>query len=182
MQPHFHHCTHGVLFYKDEDTMGSDVASFIGTALRAGNPAIVIAKPQVRARLAIELHRQHVQGTPFGEQRGRLVLLDAEETLSQFCVDGRPDAAMFRVVVGEAIAALRAPGRRIAAYGDMVDVLCQRGQYTEAIRLEAMWDELLAKEDAALLCGYQARLFTSPAGRSSFDAIRAAHAHSCGET
>jgi hypothetical protein len=176
MYPHFHTCRHSVLFYKDAETVRGSVASFIETALRGGHPALVIAKGDMGRELTIELHRRHVHGRPFGPDRGELLVLDAEATLDSFCVDGRPDALRFRDVIGSALASLGAGHKRVAAYGEMVGVLCERGQYADAVQLESLWNALLAESDAALFCGYSSRLFDRPEARRFYDEIRAAHA------
>jgi hypothetical protein len=175
MSPHRLHCTHGVVFYQDEALLSGGVARHVAAALRAGDPALVLARPGLLREVTIELHRQHVQGVPFGPDRGTLVALEAEETLARICVAGRPDARRFDEVIGTAVRNLAAAGRRVAAYGELVGVLCARGQYKEALRLEDMWNELLASVHASLLCGYAQALFAAPETRGFADAIRAAH-------
>lgn len=177
MFPHSHSCNHAVLFYKDDDVVRASVTTYIASALRAGRPALVIAKPALLQQLTIELHRQHIQSAPFGPERGTFVPLDAESTLQRFCVDGRPDPALFEKVVGRQLEALSAQGKSVAAYGEMVGVLCERGQYADAVRLEGMWNALLAGSRASLYCGYSRRLFESPVTSAFYQQIRAAHTH-----
>lgn len=169
---------HFVLFYRDEASAQSSISSYLTTALRAGEPALVIAKPKLLLQVRTELHRQHVQGVPFGPGRGRLVELDAAETLKKISVDGKPDARAFERVVGGALDALtKATGQRIAAYGEMVGLLCERGQYADAVHLEGLWNNLLTRARASLFCGYHRRLFQTAASKGFMDQIRAAHTH-----
>jgi hypothetical protein len=175
MYPHSHVCRHVVHFYHDDGSLRSSVSAHVAAALRAGESALVIAKRELREQLTLEVHRQHVQGTPFGPDRGALVTLDAEATLDQFCVDGKPDACLFKQVVGTLLDNVLADGRPVAAYGEMVGVLCERGHYGEAVRLEAMWNELLAGSRTSLLCGYLKCLFDRPSARPFYEEIRAAH-------
>jgi hypothetical protein len=175
MFPHHTGCAHGVLFYKDDSSLRDAVAHHISRALRAGEPGLLIAKPALLRQVAIELHRQHVQGVPFGPERGPFVGLDAEQTLNSICLNGKPDIGRFNDVVGRALASLSGSGKRVAAYGEMVGLLCERGQYADAVRLEGMWNELLKTSNAALYCGYARGLFTSTATRRFYDDIRAAH-------
>lgn len=155
-------CTHGVLFYRDDALLRERTCGYIATALRAGQPGLVIARPDLLRQVATDLHRQHVQGTPFGPQRGEFVPMDADAVLRQISVRGKPQAALFDQVVGGAVARLAAGGRRVAAYGEMVGILCERGQYADAVRLEEMWNVLLAGVDANLYCAYAAPLFERP--------------------
>jgi hypothetical protein len=176
MLPHLPSCPHTVLFYKDDDAVRDSVAGYIAGSLRVGGPAVVIARPALRQQLTIELHRQHVQGSPFGAQRGVFVALDAEETLNAICIDGKPDSELFEAVVGGALEAVAVPGIRTAAYGEMVGLLCERGHYAEAVRLEAMWNALLPRLHATLFCGYASHLFAAPAAQPFYREIQAAHA------
>jgi len=169
--------SHFVLFYRDEASAQNSISGYVAAALRSGEPAIVIARPRVLLELRPALHRQHVQGNPFGPGRGQLVELDAADTLQKISVDGKPDARALERVVGGALAPLAASGRRIAAYGEMVGLLCERGQYADAVHLESLWNELLAGVRASLFCGYSRRLFQTAASRVFLEQIRAAHTH-----
>jgi hypothetical protein len=175
MSPHLNTCRHTVVFYKDDAGLRHTIAPHIAAALRTGGPVLVIAKAQMRQEFALELHRQHVQGLPFGVARGPFVTLDAEQTLDQFCIDGRPDAALFQQVVGSAVRQLAAQGKYVTAYGEMVGILCGRGRFADAVRLEEMWNELLAMEGGRLFCGYASDLFDTPEAHGFREAIHAAH-------
>jgi hypothetical protein len=169
---------HFVLFYRDEVAAQNTISSYLAKALRAGEPALVIARPALMLQVRTELHRQHVQGVPFGPQRGQLVELDAAETLKKICVGGKPDAEAFEQVIGGALHELTGTtGQRVAAYGEMVRLLCERGQYADAVHLEKLWNTLLARARASLFCGYPRRLFQAAATKGFMDEIRAAHSH-----
>jgi hypothetical protein len=172
---HSTRCSHAVLFYRDETLLSGGVSRHVIAALRAGDPALVLARPALLREVTIELHRQHVHGEPFGPERGTLVALDAQDTLRRICVEGAPDAARFDQVIGSAVRQLAAGGRRVAAYGELVALLCERGRYADALRLEQMWNGLLASVDASLLCGYAQALFGGAEARGFQEAIRAAH-------
>lgn len=175
MSLNLHSCRHGVLFYRDEASLRDNVVPRIASALRAGEPVLVIASAKLRQQIAIEMHREHVHGTPFGSQRGALVAADAVRTLERFCKRGKPDAAQFRKIVGGLLTELAAAGKPPTVYGEMVGVLCERGQHADAVRLELMWNELLASSQASLLCGYHSALFDHPDAQPFYDAICEAH-------
>lgn len=174
-------CPHTVLFYRDDAAVFGKVAAHIISALRSGAPALVIAKPRLVEHVTIDLHREHVDGTPFGPGRGRLLALDAAATLERVCTNGRLDAARFERVIGEALDVLETPGRDVTAYGEMVGILCERGDFAAAVELERMWGRLLAKRQASLLCGYSQRLFSHSSTRGFYRDIRAAHDAVLGE-
>lgn len=175
MFPHSPSCKHFVHFYRDDASVRDAVAGYVAAALRAGDPALVIARPALQEQLRIELHRQHVQGTPFGADRGALAALDAAETLARISVRGRPHAGRFRAVLGGALARLGAGHRHVAVYGDMVGLLCEQGRYPDALELERLWNQLLAGSRASLYCGYPLRLFEQPEARACYEEVRAAH-------
>ena len=87
---------------------------------------------------------------------GQLMVLDAEETLSTFMKDGRPDAAAFRRSVGGVLGNLTGgrQGVAVRAFGGMVDCLWKRDGADAAIRLEVLWNELANTRAFSLLCGY----------------------------
>jgi len=176
VQAHLHSCSsHFVHFYQDADAVRRKVGAFLALALRTGSHAVVIARPTLAQQLQIELHRAHVQGIPFGAGRGDLVVLDAEQTLADFCTDHAPDPKRFQAVVGARIKKLVKQGKGVAAYGEMVAVLCERGHYAAALQLEQMWNALLAKHRVALYCAYPTRLFTEPAGAQFYRRLAETH-------
>jgi hypothetical protein len=67
-----------------------------------------------------------------------------------------PDQRAFEKCVGRTIDDLlqASPSTVVRAYGEIVDVLWKKGQPEAAIRLELMWNQLVATRRLALLCGY----------------------------
>jgi hypothetical protein len=173
---------HAVLFYKDHAFARDSVSHYLAAALRSGAPALLIARPALLAHVQIDLHRQHVQGIPFGPGRGSLATWDAHATLERICRDGKPDPELFEAVLGQALTQLTRDGLRPVAYGEMVDILCERGRFADAIALENLWNGLLARFDASLFCGYASARFDAPEAAPFAEAIRAAHGRAHDET
>jgi MEDS: MEthanogen/methylotroph, DcmR Sensory domain len=71
----------------------------------------------------------------------------------------------------------RFPGRRIRAFGEMVDLLCADGNADGAIDLEALWNGLAAARDFSLLCGYHLDVFDRASQASVLPEICRAHSH-----
>jgi len=137
-----------VEFYKDPDFLVETVARFVGTGLRAGEAGIVIARASHRALFERALAREDLF------PHAALVLLDADETLARFMVDGMPQWTAFHQACGGAIAELKLQHGSVRAYGEMVDILWQRGEKNAAVRLEEFWNELGALQTFSLLCAY----------------------------
>ncbi len=150
--------SHWVRFYDREEGNLSHVALHLHAALERGRTAIVIAKPELRRNLVTRL-----QTMPHSQTFGSLVTLDAQETLNKFMMDGWPHEGRFTAVVGELVqrAGLQQPP---AAYGEMVVLLCEQGNFQAAIRLEKLWNDLLGQHGFSLLCAYPRRLFTDGLG------------------
>jgi len=148
---------HVVQFYGDDGFLLDELSRFIGTALGAGDAAVVIATGQHRDGLARRLQMCGLD-TAWAVAQGRYVELDAAETLSKILLDGWPDAVLFKEVVGvlvEGVAA-RTGGelRHVAAFGEMVALLWAEGKPEAAIRLEELWNDLARTHSFSLRCAY----------------------------
>ena len=84
---------------------------FIGSALEAGDAAIVVATEAHRQGLAEELKARGVDVSSAIEQ-GRYVPLDAVETMAEIMLDGWPDETRFAKHIGGVISRARAGGRK----------------------------------------------------------------------
>lgn len=146
---------HAVRFYENDESLCRIVADFLGEGLAAGQPALVIATPEHRAGIMRELRARSLD-LDEAQAVGNLLLLDAQDTLSAFMVDGRPDAKNFTSSMTAAIDRLcrGRTARSIRAYGQMVDLLWKNGSTIAAVRLEILWNQLAMTREFSLLCGY----------------------------
>jgi hypothetical protein len=90
-------------------------------------------------------------------------------------VDGVPSAERFRAVVGGVLTLAAARGRLVRAFGEAVDVLAARGEYTAAIQLEDLWNRAALQHHFALLCGYSVDRFRDPDRCGPFEQICGRH-------
>jgi len=89
-----------------------------------------------------------------------------------------PDEELFDEVVGRVIRAAAQDGvRAVRAFGEMVALLCQRGNHAAAIRLEELWNGLAGRQDFSLYCAYPLNLFTRPEDGQSFQHVCSMHSH-----
>jgi PAS domain S-box-containing protein len=148
---------HAVYFYQESDSLLDSLSDFIGSALGAGNAAIIIA-----TKVHLDGLQQRLKAcgldTRRANRQGRYVALDASALLSQIMVNGMPDEERFADTVGKTIgrmrAALKGPRPEIAAFGEMVALLWTEGKIEAAIRLEQLWNELSKKYFFSLRCAY----------------------------
>jgi hypothetical protein len=162
------HGDHIVQTYQDPAFLADAVAEYLGSGLRRGEAAIMIARPQ-----HAEKFREKI-GTP--AERGQLIILDAEDTLARFMADGMPQWNAFHEVIGGLIAQLRLQYPAVRAYGEMVDILWQEGKREAAIRLEEFWNELTRLQTFSLFCAY-AMDHLDPASYSGLESVCRAHTH-----
>jgi PAS domain S-box-containing protein len=172
--------SHAVQFYSDESFLLSASATFLETTLRAGGVALLLATPEHLAALE---HRITVDGVDVTSAilNGRYHAFDAHDTLRVFMVDGWPDAARFTKTIGDYIEQARAnagdSNARVAAFGELVAILCAQGKMAAAARLEELWNELSQTRDFSLLCAYPMPVFDRSEHSESFRQICAAHTH-----
>ena len=141
---------HAVRIYAEDDELLGTVVPFLAEGLAAGDPAVVIARrahlEAIEARLAEpKLH----------------VTADADDTLAAISSDAGVTHADFERVVGGMLdlATAELPGRAPRVYGEMVDVLVERGETWQALALEVMWNALAETRSFDLLCAYRLDVF-----------------------
>ena len=148
---------HEAGFYSDDRLFLDDVTHFIGTALKAGNAAIVVATESHRNRLLPKLEAHGVD-TAAAIEQGRYITLDAADTLSTFMVNGMPDPVRFLKLFGNLIVtaadAVKGELARIAVFGEGVHLLWAQGNAEAAIRVERLTNQILKTYDVDILCEY----------------------------
>jgi PAS domain S-box-containing protein len=168
---------HSVQFYERDNFLVSRVASYVAQGLVDGEPAVIIATPGHRRSFTAELRRQGIDDNEF-RRSGKLVLLDARETLEKFMTGLVPDRERFETVVGSVISqACASAGGSIRAYGEMVDLLWKAGNAEGAIALEELWNDLAATHEFSLLCAYAIDGFSDSEDLAAFQAICDTHTH-----
>ncbi|MDX6449477.1 MAG: hypothetical protein QOD08_1940 [Gaiellaceae bacterium] len=169
---------HAVQVYYDLDDLAGSVADYLGSGFVAGEPGVVVATREHVARFAARLaavgwDEQKIQADRL------LVLADADATLAQFMENGSPSAPAFESVVGDLLdqVADRFPGARIRVFGEMVDLLVERGQPDAAVQLEQLWNELARRRSFSLLCGYRVDVFDLETQAGLLPRVCAEHSH-----
>jgi len=164
---------HACQFFDTEESRAEAAATFIAQGLRGGEHVIVIARPLHWSAISQYLEAQRV---PVERElgHGRLIVKDAMDTLRRLSPAGVPDEAAFDATVGVAVRGLAEQGP-FRAYGEMVDILAQRGELADTLRLEEMWNRLGQDVGFSLLCGYAAAHFVSPAAHETLRHICRTH-------
>ena len=148
---------HEVGFYSNDRLFLDDLTLFVGSALKAGNAAIVAACESHRDSLLQTLHRY---GLDMGKaiEEGRYIGLDAADGLSQIMLEGVPDPVRFMTLfdnlILKAANAARSEHPRVVIFGECVHLLWAQGNPEAAIQMEKLGNLLTKTYDVNILCGY----------------------------
>jgi len=149
---------HLVQYYEKEDFLYDRIADFMSDGLRGSAAAILIATRAHRDGVESRFRGKGVD-LPQLSATGRYHALDAQQTLSRFMVNGRPDPQRFATTIGPVIRTARGGDRHVLAFGEMVALLWAEGNRDAAVRLEELWNALARDETFDLLCAYPIKHF-----------------------
>jgi hypothetical protein len=150
----------------------SDVAAFVAEGLGSGEGAVVIATPAHARGIEEALSVRGVDAS--FRKEGRLVFVDAEETLGRFVVAGSPDAERFEACIEPVLESARGPSG-VRAYGEMVACLWRDGNLAGALALEEFWSRLAERVALTLYCSYPSELVDGVHNASQFEATCRLH-------
>jgi hypothetical protein len=166
------------LYDADIGALFANVGAYASEGLHAGDGVIMIATAEHRSAFVAAIAALGADPDA-AVDAGRLVLLDAEATLARFMVDGQPDWALFEATIAPALRTLRerAGGTHVRAYGEMVGILWQAGQYAAAIQLETFWNRLIEAGGFDLFCAYPIDVFGDEFRSADVDGVLCTHTH-----
>jgi hypothetical protein len=168
---------HLVQLYTDDRTLVPTVSRYIERGVRDGNGIIAVATAAHWGDIAARLGERGID-VAAARDRGQLAVFDAHETLARLTVHGMPDRTAMREILLPAAGAIRRAGHdAIRAFGEMVDILNRRANLAAAIRLEELWNELLAEQRISLLCAYAVDPFDREQYAETLPRIGGVHSH-----
>ena len=169
---------HLVQFYDSDGSLGQSAGRFLFRGFAQSDGLMVIADAWHRELLRDYLEDMRVD-TVSAEERGQLLFLDARRTLDSFMRHGQPVWTLFKAAIGNSMALVRprAETGGLRAYGEMVGLLWDAGQYMAAVRLEQYWNKLLGDASVSLFCGYRLDVLGPQFQTSQVDALLCQHTH-----
>ncbi len=168
---------HGVQFYEDDRALSEDLSSTLGAALFAGGSVIFIATPARRDSFLTSIDDRGLDTARIIRQ-GRLLLLDAADTLDHVVVNDAIDPTRFTGYIGgllHQVSAAQLEDRPVAAYGELVALLWAEGQHQAALQLERLWSQLAATRRFRLHCAYSMDLFSAGGNSELISQLCAEH-------
>jgi hypothetical protein len=170
---------HIVQLYQDQDFLGRAVCRFGGAALANGEGFLMASTPTHWNAWRPRFEAQGVD-VEAAQRRGQMTVLDAEELLSRFMRDGMPDSPTFLGLAADIVGQARAGGRypRVRWWGEMVNVLWERGNVAASMKLEDLFDQYVAKKDGvAIACGFLMDNFNSDIQARMLPRLGTNHSH-----
>jgi hypothetical protein len=146
---------HIVQLYQDRDFLSRAVCRFAGAALANGEGLILVPTLEhwnaIRPRL--EAEGVNVEAA---RKRGQLTVVDAGEFLPRIMRDAMPDSPLFLGLAADVIGQANAEGRypRVRWWGEMVNVLWERGDVAASMNLEDLFDRLAHDHEIAIFCSF----------------------------
>jgi hypothetical protein len=146
---------HIVQLYQDQGFLNRAVCRFAGAAIANGEGVILL--PTLAHWNAIR-PRLEAEGVDVeaARDRGQLTVVDADGFLPRFMRDAMPESPVFLGLAGDVIAQAHGGGRfqKLRWWGEMVNVLWERGDVAASMALEDLFDQLGRKHDIALFCSF----------------------------
>lgn len=167
---------HLVQFYEDDSFLACTVADFSVPALLAGEGVVLITTENHSLEISIEMKKRLPRMEEYLSS-GQLVMLDAQDTLNKFMVNGSPDPDKFKPLIGGTISHMLSKFPRVKAFGEMVDLLWRENNLHGTIALEKLWTELSTSLDFTLLCAYSMENFNEEKDGMAFHQICHSHTH-----
>jgi hypothetical protein len=148
-------CDHIVQLYQDEDFLNRAVCRFAGAALANGEGIILVPTLTHWNGIRPRLEAEGVD-VEAARERGQLTVVDADEFLPRFIQHAMPDSPVFLGLAADVIGQSRAGSRypKVRWWGEMVNVLWERGDVAASMALEDLFDQLGKKHEVALFCSF----------------------------
>jgi len=154
-------CDHALQFYEAESYLYSAISSFIlPTFFSTESASVIIATRTHLDALEVHLREQNLVPGQL-KDRGQLIVLDADEILLAIMPGGSLDVDLFDQYLRKLFPDVQTKFPKVRVYGELVNILCEQGNYELARQLEVAWERFLSEPDrnVALLCGYNMGVF-----------------------
>jgi hypothetical protein len=146
---------HIVQLYQDEQFLNRAVCRFAAAALAHGEGVILVPTAAHWEAFCPRLEAEGVD-IKAAQAQGQLTVVDADELMPRFMGEKMPDAPVFLGLAGEVVARTRGRNHypRVRWWGEMVNVLWERGNATASMALEDLFDQLADEQEIAIFCSF----------------------------
>jgi hypothetical protein len=146
---------HIVQLYQDQAFLNRAVCRFAASAIANGEGVILVPTNAHWEAFRPRLEAEGVD-TRAAQASGQLTVVDADELLPQFMRHAMPDAPVFLGLAANVIAQARGGGRypKVRWWGEMVNVLWERGDVAASMDLEDQFERLAHEHEIAIFCSF----------------------------
>ena len=146
---------HIVQLYQDQQFLNRAVCRFAAAAIANGEGVILVPTSAHWEAFRPRLEAEGVD-VKAAQGRGQLTVFDADELLPQFMRDSMPDAPVFLGLAGDVISRARGADRypKVRWWGEMVNILWERGDVAASMSLEDQFDQLAHEHEIAIFCSF----------------------------
>lgn len=146
---------HIVQLYQDQQFLNRAVCRFAAAAIANGEGVILVPTVAHWDAFRPRLESEGVD-VKAAEKRGQLTIVDADNLLPTFMRDGMPDSPVFLGLAANVVAQARGEGRypKVRWWGEMVNILWERGDVAASMNLEDLFDNLAHEQDIAIFCSF----------------------------
>ena len=171
-------CDHIVQLYQDQEFLNRAVCRFAHAGLANGEGVILVSTLPHWNGFGARLEAEGVD-VEAAQERGQLMVVDADELLPRFMRDAMPDPPVFRRVFGNVLGQARARGSypEVRVWGEMVNVLWERGDVAASMNLEDQFDQLGKKSDIAIFCSFLMDNFNGDVHEHMLPRLGTNHSH-----
>jgi MEDS: MEthanogen/methylotroph, DcmR Sensory domain len=148
-------CDHIVQLYQDDDFLNRAVCRFAGASIANGEGIILVPTQTHWNGIRPRLEAEGVD-VDAARERGQLTVVDADQCLPRFMRGAMPDSPLFLGLAADVIGKAHAGGRyeKVRWWGEMVNVLWERGDVAASMQLEDLFDQLAHNHDIAIFCSF----------------------------
>jgi hypothetical protein len=146
---------HIVQLYQDQDFLNRAVCRFAAAALANGEGLILVPTSAHWNAFRPRLEAGGVD-VKAAQERGQLTVVDADELLPSFMREAMPDAPVFLGLATDVITRARGAGHypKVRWWGEMVNLLWERGDVAGSMSLEDLFDQLGHEQEVAIFCSF----------------------------
>ncbi|MGH7715952.1 MAG: MEDS domain-containing protein [Vulcanimicrobiaceae bacterium] len=146
---------HIVQLYQDEKFLSRAVCRFAAAAIANGEGVILVPTAAHWEAFRPRLEAEGVD-VDAAQARHQLTVVDADELLPHFMRDAIPDAPLFLGLAADVVAQARGGGgaRKLRWWGEMVNVLWERGDVAASMNLEDLFDRVSREQNVAVFCSF----------------------------
>jgi hypothetical protein len=146
---------HIVQLYQDQQFLNRAVCRFAAAAIANGEGVILVPTVAHWDAFRPRLESEGVD-VKAAQKRGQLTIVDADDLLPTFMRDGMPDSPVFLGLAANVISESRGSGQyqKVRWWGEMVNLLWERGDVAASMQLEDLFDQLAHEQDIAIFCSF----------------------------